>query len=274
MEMNEILRTSILPKEKKWKLVWHDEFDGDTLDETKWSYRRHLWHRESPTFTDEGVTLKDSCMYISLIEKDGNYYSAHLQTGENYLDRPNPGKDWVIAPFSKPKFMHKYGYYECRCKLQQSKGWWSAFWLQSPIIGCCPDPAKAGIEIDIMESFADYGKIDRNTISCNAHWSGYNYDSNDYRTFGLHAHTLKPTDDDFHVYGVDWARDGYRFYVDGEQTAYMEGPVSDTEQFILISTECNGYRNNPPKPCKELLETRLPDAFVVDYVRVYDEVNE
>ena len=260
---------SLLPQDKQWKLVWHDEFDGSSLDETKWSFRRHLFHREHPTFTDQGVTVQDSCLHIKLIEKDGQYYSAHLQTGENYMDRPSKSRDWPLAPFSTPRFMHKYGYYECRCKLPMSKGWWAAFWLQSPVIGCCTDPGKAGVEVDIMESFSDYGVIDRDTMSHNAHWGGYGAD---HQSFGLHAYTLKPTDDDFHVYGLDWSRDGYRFYVDGELSALMPGPVSDTEQFILVSTECNGYRNNPPAPCHELLETTLPDAFVVDYVRVYDEI--
>lgn len=29
-----------------------------------------------------------------------------------------------------------------------------------------------------------------------------------------------------------------------------------------------------PKPRGELTETKLPDAFAVDYVRVYDEIME
>ena len=27
------------PQGKSFKLIWHDEFDGDQLDETKWTYR-------------------------------------------------------------------------------------------------------------------------------------------------------------------------------------------------------------------------------------------
>ena len=30
---------SLLPKGVKLGLVWHDEFDGNSLDESKWSYR-------------------------------------------------------------------------------------------------------------------------------------------------------------------------------------------------------------------------------------------
>ena len=48
----------------------------------------------------------------------------------------------------KPTFMHRYGYYEVRCKLQQTDGWWSAFWTQSPSIGTTYDPEWSGVEVD------------------------------------------------------------------------------------------------------------------------------
>ena len=28
------------PEGKQWKMVWQDEFDGETLDETKWERRQ------------------------------------------------------------------------------------------------------------------------------------------------------------------------------------------------------------------------------------------
>ena len=36
---------SLLPTGRKMKLVWNDEFDGDRLDVTKWSYRTNFWGR-------------------------------------------------------------------------------------------------------------------------------------------------------------------------------------------------------------------------------------
>ena len=48
---------------------------------------------------------------------------------------------WPIGPLQKSKFLHGPGYYECRCRLQQKPGWWSAFWIQSPVIGASADPA-------------------------------------------------------------------------------------------------------------------------------------
>ena len=60
-------------------------------------------------------------------------------------------------------------------------------------------------------------------------------------------------------------------YIDGQESWRVDGPVSHVEQFILLSTECNGYRDGD-KPAPILEKAILPDAFVVDYVRVYDEV--
>ena len=52
--------------------------------------------------------------------------------------------------------------------MQKKEGWWTAFWLQSPVIGSSLDPATAGIENDIMESF-HVGKI----IQHANHYNGY-----------------------------------------------------------------------------------------------------
>ena len=62
------------------------------------------------------------------------------------------------------------------------------------------------------------------------------------------------------------------------------GPVSEVEQFILVSTECHGYRGpgfgsakagHPAgTPAAILKEAVLPDYFEVDHVRVFDQVRD
>ncbi len=259
---------SLLPEEKDWKLVWNDEFDGETLDETKWSYRLHLMGMRHETFCDDAVYLdNESNLVFKVIEKGGEFCSSQLQTGENYIDRPskknNFGKfTWPIAKLSTPKFMHKFGYYECRCKLQKKKGWWSAFWLQSPMPGSTLNPALSGVEVDIMESF------DPGEVVHNIHWNGY---GEDHLNAGREAYKLTDTDDGYHIFGLLWNKDGYKFYVDGVEEWNVPGPVSETEQFIIISTECKGYRAVERKKDEEWAEC-VDDEFVVDYIRVYDEV--
>ncbi|MDF2927221.1 MAG: bglA 1 [Paenibacillaceae bacterium] len=258
---------SLLPDHKNWTLVWHDEFDGLELDRSKWRCRLHLMQQRHHTFTEEGIILDgNSHLLLSLTEKDGQYYSPHLQTGSNFMDRPGDSHEkftWPIAQIEEPAFMHKYGYYEIRCKLQTQPGWWSAFWLQSPVIGSSLDPRKSGVEVDIMENFTR-----DNVVLHNNHWNGYGKDHQQHASGKRH---LEDTPDGFHVFGLDWSPDGYTYYIDGKESWHVDGPVSDIEQFILVSTECEGYRKGDG-PREDLKSAVLPDYFIVDYVRVYDEV--
>lgn len=260
-------KSSLLPEGKEWTLVWNDEFDGDRLDDSKWSFRYHIMGERHNTFTDDAVYLdNNSNLVFRAVERDGEYYSSQLQTGENFMDRP-PEKNtfgkftWPIAKLSTPKFLHKFGYYECRCRLQQKNGWWSAFWLQSPLQGSTLNPAVSGVEIDIMESFSP------EKVEHNIHWNGC---GPDWATLGKKSYELAPTDDGYHVFGLDWSRDGYRFYVDGKERWFAPGPVSETEQFILISTECMGYRS-VEREFDEAWRECAGDTFLVDYIRVFDK---
>ncbi len=276
---------SWLPKDKNWKLVWNDEFDGDALDTSKWGFRRAFWGKISPTFTDEGITVSDGTLKIALIRKGDDFYSAHLQTGSLTYDIPkDTDRFWPFGKLEKPKFMHRYGYYEIRCKLPKNTGWHAAFWLQAPGIGSHPDPKQCGVETDIMENYRQHTE---GLIVCGNGWGGYGKDSKWY------GHTKFPyveTDDGWHYYGCDWTHEGYIFYADGEEVCRQMAPkcpVSDVDEFILVSTECHGYNRvfNAPnaslagdasywhgKPVPELFDAVLPDCFEVDFVRVYDEV--
>ena len=173
----------------------------------------------------------------------------------------NIKKAYIVAKISKPKFMHKFGYYECRCRLQKKAGWWSAFWLQSPCQGSTLNPAMSGVEIDIMESFAP------NIVMHNIHWDGCGAD---WKRDGKPEFEMWPGDEDgFHRYGLLWDKSGYTFYIDGEVSWHTDGPVSEIEQFILISTEPSGYRHEDHQPT-EAAKAAVGDTFIVDYVRVFD----
>ena len=166
--------------------------------------------------------------------------------------------------------MHKYGYYECRCKMQQKEGWWSAFWLQSPIIGTTLNPEFSGVEVDIMEQFWRTKYEPHNIITHNNHWNGY---GTQHQSTGAFRVPLKETEDGYHIFGLEWTDEYYRYYVDGEMTWEVKAPypVSQTEQFILISTEAVGYRASGWSQWEDL-EKAEGDTFTVDYVRVFDEV--
>ena len=277
---------SYLP-EGNWKLVWSDEFEGNELDQSKWNFRRYFWGKESPTFTDK-VEVKNSCLHIPLLFEDGVFKSAHLQTGGLTFDLPKDegGRFWPFGKKVDAKFMHKFGYYEIRCKLPKYTGWHAAFWLQAPGIGSHPDPAQCGVECDIMENYRQHtdgiiiGGIGYGGYGAETVWPG---------------HVKVPyveTEDGWHTYAVDWSEAGYIFYFDGKEVLRQMAPdvaVSNVEQFILVSTECHGYHRCfanevvdagadgsakvwGGQPVPELYDAKLPDEFIVDYVRVFDKI--
>ena len=269
---------SLLPAGKKWKLVWSDEFDGTELDRTKWDFRLNFWGKRFPAFADnEGAVLDGkSNLELHLIKHGDQYCSPQLQTGAVTFDSPaeqvpNPwgqASIWPFAPIKKPGFMHRYGFYECRCKMQRSNGWWSAFWIQSPTIGATYNPAFSGVESDIMECF----EPDKRAATSGNIYGGY---GPAYRNAARVRYNYEETPDGFHRFALDWSPDGYVFYCDGKVVSRQspeEGPVSRVEQFILLTTEPKGYRNKDSKPQQELLDTVLPDCFTVDYVRVFDAI--
>ncbi len=157
-------------------------------------------------------------------------------------------------------FTHGCGYYECRCRLQQKKGWWSAFWIQSPVIGASLNPADTGVEIDIMESFKP-----GNIAGHNVFTGGYGLDMS--RSF-VGGTTVD--EKEFHRFGLLWDETGYTFYVDGVEDGKITDKLTARPEFILISTEVSGYRHENHKPVPESYNS-VGDTFEVDYIRVFDK---
>ena len=264
---------SLLPTGMTFKLVWSDEFDGRTLDAGKWAYRLNMMGQRHPAWTDRGVALdgKGNCVF-TLLEEDGRPVSSQLQTGFNFMDEPLKetrfGADhlqWNIGKLHTNKFTRAFGYWECRCRLQRKPGWWSAFWIQSPIIGATLDSAVSGTEIDIMESFKP-GHVAAHGI----HWAGYGQDHKDAYAGGSDEPIPEADGDGWHRFGVLWDETGYVFYIDGREDGRIAGRgVSLRPEFVLISTEAIGYRYKDHQPTPEA-RAAVGDTFMVDYVRVFD----
>ena len=155
---------------------------------------------------------------------------------------------------------------------------WSAFWLQSASIGTRFDAEWCGVENDIMEHFFS------GMASCGNIYGGYGAQ---FKQEGRVKFELEDTEDGFHRFGLLWSEDEYVFYCDGKEVSRCTEAISKVPQFILLTTEVRGYRNNTPlkvgEYCKDYSSIRVgtidkrqdgftDDAFVVDYVRVYDEV--
>ena len=183
------------------------------------------------------------------------------------------------SKLTTPKFKHSYGYYECRFKSQQEFPWWSAFWLQSPTVASGEGIAISGAEVDIMEMF-DPNVLYPHMIHTNGYGKDHEgtmaekYEDNFHDVYGK----ILLQKDIFQRFGCLWEEDGYTFFVNGVQIGEKVTSVhTSVENFILISTECKGYRQDfviETGMDEKSFPSGIKDCFVVDYVRVFAEVKK
>ena len=225
------------PQGKQWKLVWNDEFDGTALDQSKWEVPPDARRRD-------GWWMRKA---VSLDGK-GHLAIAALKDGERLVDG---------CVRTRGKFEHAFGYYVARIELQKEVGHWSAFWLYNASVGKVGNEGRDGTEIDIMEKpWLD----DR--VNHALHWDGY---GKAHRSAG-HVSKAPGLLEGFHTYGLLWLPEEYVFYVDGKEVWRTKaGGVCQVPLYIKLSDEIGPWGG-------DIKKAKLPDRFLVDYVRVYDPV--
>ncbi|MDP4201246.1 MAG: glycoside hydrolase family 16 protein [Bacteroidota bacterium] len=236
MTNNAMSQKRMSPKSMGYSLVWEDQFNGKSLDTTKWNVRgvgpRRIGYNSAEAVKVEGGYLK---LYA-------------LQKGDSILGS---------AVGTANHFQPKYGYFECRAKLQESIGVWAAFWIQSPEIFKGEDPARYGTEMDIFEFFKEIGT---DTLTHSLHWA---YGPH-MQSVGPMKSYLKGLSKGFHVYGFEWTPEKYVFFIDGYKFYEETQGISHIPEYMILSMEL-------PETRKSLEHTVFPDVFVVDWVKVYQK---
>lgn len=152
-------------------------------------------------------------------------------------------------------FEAKYGYFECKAKMNTQIGPHVAFWLQSKDMGLTTnDPARNGAEIDIFE----YHRKKPTTVFQTIHWNGYGSDT---KSEGTQV-KISTIGTGFHTFGLEWANYSYKFFVDGKLTWSTNKGASQRKEYIILSTELTGWGGDPKLG-------NFPDSVVYDYVKVY-----
>jgi beta-glucanase (GH16 family) len=204
---------------KGYRLVWEDNFDGNRLDETKWTPEKYL--RRGHPLTADAISVQGGILTITTYTEDGKHYTGFLTT--------------------KGKFETTYGYFEARIRFNSSPGQWEAFWLHTPTIGQpLGDPGKAGTEIDIVEHRArdNKGKDVSNLLSMNLHWDGYKpkvHQTVGHTTTGPEG--AASLQGHWHTYALLWTAEGYTFYLDGREQWKTDKAVSRRSEYLLLTCE-------------------------------------
>ena len=240
-----------------WTLVWSDEFDGNTLDATKWSVQTGDgcaiglcgWgNNELQWYQADNVSVADGILTITARRESvngRNFTSARIRT----LDKG----DWT------------YGRFEIRARLLQGQGLWPAIWML-PSDNAYGGWAASG-EIDIMELVGHQPARVHGTLHYGGEAPANEYSGDWFQlSSGIFA-------DDFHTFALEWEEGEIRWYVDGEhyQTQtdwYSTGgayPAPFDQDFHLVMNVAVGG-NWPGNPD---LTTPFPQSMEVDWVRVY-----
>jgi beta-glucanase (GH16 family) len=223
---------------KEYKLVWKDDFNGKTVDLTKWNYRAEGAKRNYATVSSKTIST----------DGKGNLVMKTIKEGDNQYFVGQLGTEGI--------FETKFGYFECRAKVNKTIGPHTAFWLQTPEIHNEENnPKKYGAEIDVFE----YHLNTPDMVHHNIHWNGY--------TRGIHKQVgtkiyYPKIKEGFHIFGVEWTDKEYIFYVDGKETYRTSEAISHREQYLILSTELTGFGGNH-------LLGNYPDSILFDYVKAY-----
>ena len=240
------------------QLVWADEFDGETLDQSKWSYQIgdgcdiHPdlcgWgNNELQYYRRANAVVSDGTLKIEARRESAggrNYTSARLRS----IDQG----DWT------------YGRFEARIKLPFGQGIWPAFWMlpTDEVYGGWPESG----EIDIMELIGSEPATVHGTIHYGRPWPN---NASSGTAFHLQQGIFN---DAFHEFAVEWEPNEIRWYVDGyhyftrtrTDVAPNRWPFDQDFHFLLNVAVGGNWPGNPDG------STIFPQIMEVDYVRVYD----
>jgi len=240
----------------KFELTWSDEFDGDSLDRTKW---------DGSYMDENGLFNWGRCYHALGMEdiRDGKLHVTvtWLEEGMN----GGPAGWYGLGIDTRNTFRQKFGYFEARVKLPKGNGTMTAFWMMPDAFGDTPEDGRTGAEIDIYESPYYWNTWPRrNSVSSAIHYGGYD---GGLQSQGVARNYVRRPYDTFHTYGFEWNENEYIFYIDGVETGRTSfGGVCQNELWLLLSVGggWGGWegdiRKNKPGAITD---------WAVDYVRAY-----
>lgn len=271
-----------------WNLVWSDEFDGTTLDPTKWDHQTGIgdaytdagWgNKEEQYYTDGANTTVGGGKLTITAKKESTegygtkYTSSRIRTVTEDINpatgKANPGEILVGG-----KGAMAYGKIEAKIKMPTGDGLWPAFWM-------LPHDSQyggwaAGGEIDIMEA---KGRLENQIVGTIHHGGAWPNNVNSGKWITMEN---GDTIDQYHIYTIEWDPDEMRWYLDGQlyQTinnwyskAGEEGnypyPAPFDEEFYILFNLAVGGTFDSEVASEDVECDENGKSMDVDYVRWY-----
>jgi beta-glucanase (GH16 family) len=272
-----------------YQLMFNDEFDGNSLDTSKWN-TAFLWgpyyaiNNEEQYYVDSNGVDADKSYSPFTVANGELTITADLSSNSGtdvppaalpspndpvWIDHPEFQQgpyaeapkytSGIITSYDAFKFVN--GYAEIRAKVPSGDGLWPAFWLLNAYyVGSLP-------EIDVMEILGEdptraYHTFHRSDVDGSPVSDQYTSES---------TTPIAGYSDGFHTYGVRWQPGKITWYVDGQVVDTFEetDPTkNDAYQlmYVIANLAVGGQFNTLPVD-----DSAIPAEFVIDYIRVYQE---
>tara|TARA_B110000003_G_scaffold143023_1_gene144249 strand:+ start:2003 stop:3073 length:1071 start_codon:yes stop_codon:yes gene_type:complete len=253
---------------QNWQLIWEDDFNGNSLDQSKWIHdigtgsQYGMWgwgNGELQYYQPQNTILSNGTAKIEVKEEPNgivdswgasSYFSSSKITTKGIFD-------------------FRYGKVEARIKTIDGQGFWPAFWML-PTGGSWPCDG----EIDIMEQWGNNYLTNSTTGAAHIGTCPYSQSTHFYESFSSYI-SSGSFSDDFHTYSVIWKEDTITWYVDETELFSLNPsnywsiptqsawPFNANEWYLMINLAITQAGPNS--------NTVFPNQMEIDYVRVYQE---
>ncbi len=253
---------------QNWQLIWEDDFNGNSLDQSKWAHdigtgsQYGMWgwgNGELQYYQPQNTILNNGIAKIEVKEEPNgivdswgasSYFSSSKITTKGIFD-------------------FRYGKVEARIKTIDGQGFWPAFWML-PTGGSWPCDG----EIDIMEQWGNNYLTNSTTGAAHIGTCPYSQSTHFYESFSSYISSGSYADD-FHTYSVIWKEDTITWYVDETELFSLNPssywsipsqsawPFNANEWYLMINLAITQAGPNS--------NTVFPNQMEIDYVRVYQE---
>lgn len=260
----------VAPESKYDTLVWSDEFNGDTVDETKWNIIDGMANHGA-IYNRGAVSIKKDGENSYLAINSKNYETTEKLIEavgwDQYQDQKlKDSVTWSSGRVeSKDKFSFQFGRMAVRAKPNDSQGIWPAIWL------LCQD-GTGHDEIDVLEYLGQeawdawttnhFGILDENKASD-----------------GIVTKNYEAWCQDFHVFEVEWDPEIIKFFIDGVQVHSTTAGKDDGRDgmhtrpmFAILETQVGDGWVGPVDYTKQ--ETKQDSDYLIDWVRVYQTADQ
>ncbi|GAA4275530.1 hypothetical protein GCM10022259_02540 [Aquimarina mytili] len=257
------------PNGKKWEKIEElsDEFNGNSLNTSKWAINVSTWIGRAP-----GIFKKNAVK----VENGKLQFTAYkLSTPETVNGNLYTHAGALVRSLKN----QTYGYYECRMKANKTF-MSSTFWLinkRNEGSGCNVRTTELDITetVGVNSNGANWVNTTITSMNSNTHSRGTTCNTTPTGQQGGKASLGEPSWKGYHTYGAWWkSKDEILFYLDGKFVNKIKPPANfDLPMYLRLVTET--YDWNPPKEGKDGMNDSAENrSTYYDWVRSYKLVND